>query len=120
MKNNNFGTEDMDSLVNGLITPEKPEDAQQEQETESAPEAASSPEKSRRGRKPRGPEYEVVSMVVDKNLMNVIRAIAHNEGLAYKEVVGAFLKHGKEEYEAKHGVVRPFKPKKKGDLNGLL
>lgn len=120
MKNNNFGTEDMDSLVNGLITPEKPENAQQEQETESAPEAASSPEKSRRGRKPRGPEYEVVSMVVDKNLMNVIRAIAHNEGLAIKEVVGAFLQLGKENYEAKHGAVRPYKPKKKGDVSDLF
>ena len=120
MKNNNFGKEDMDSLVNGLITPENNEEEHLEQEEHSAPESASQTEKSRRGRKPRGPEYEVVSIVVDKNLMNIIRAIAHNEGLAIKEVVGAFLQLGKENYEAKHGAVRPYKPKKKGDVSDLF
>lgn len=111
-----FDKNAMESLVSGLTAPIT-EPCQDASAVTPSKESVSG---SRRGRKPRGKDVEVISTVVDVDLINKARAIAGIEGLALKDIINKGLKMAIKIYEDKHGVVRPRRPKKKGDVNDVF
>ena len=90
----------MDSLLQGL--------------TQECPNEAPSP--TRRKEKPR---YEVISTMVDPDVMSKVRTIADIEGVAIKEIIGVGLDMFIRKYEELHGKVRVKKPRK-GDISQIF
>lgn len=114
----NLNQNAMESLVSGLTAPVT--EASPEVPAASAPQPKEVFQGSRRGRKPRGKDEEVISTVVYTELINKARAIAGLEGLAIKDIINKGLEMVIKVYEDKHGTVRPRRPKKKGDVNDVF
>ena len=110
----------MDNLFRGFTTSENIENMQEES---SAVEVASSsvdstPRKKRNSSKQ--PTGIRISTIVEVNLMDKVKTIAATEGINIKDIINKGLKMAIKIYEDKHGVVRPRRPKKKGDVNDVF
>lgn len=101
----------MDSLLQGLTGKTEEKEAVPTQE---CPSEAPSP--TRRKEKPR---YEVISTMVDPDVMSKVRTIADIEGVAIKEIIGVGLNMFIRKYEELHGKVRVKKPRK-GDISQIF
>lgn len=73
-----------------------------------------------RGRKPNKKETEIISTVVEKELIGKARSIAGIEGLNIKDIINKGLSMFISRYEEKKGPVRIHRPRKKGDIDHLL
>lgn len=101
----------MDSLLQGLTGKTEEQEAVPTQE---CPSEAPSP--TRRKEKPR---YEVISTMVDPDVMSKVRTIADIEGVVIKEIIGVGLDMFIRKYEELHGKVRVKKPRK-GDISQIF
>lgn len=73
-----------------------------------------------RGSKTNRKETEIISTVVEKELIGKARSIAGIEGLNIKDIINKGLSMFISRYEEKKGYVRIHRPRKKGDIDHLL
>ena len=102
----NYKQSAMDNLIGSLSSPTP------ESSFPSAP--VSSSEEAQRPVKPKKVEQEQISLMMDKPLMQKIRALAYQEGCSVKEVFTVCSTKFINEYEEQYGKLPVAKPKSGG------
>lgn len=100
----------MDTLFQGLTG------KKEGKESTPSPESNNEPSPAKRREKQR---YEVISTMVDPDVMSKVRTIADNEGIAIKDIIGMGIDMMIAKYEEIHGKVRVKKPRK-GDVSQIF
>ncbi len=105
----NFNKTAMDNLIGGLTAPTS------EAPTPTPPRVHPTPkeEPSKRVR-PKKPEVEQVTMLLDKQLMMKVRALAYQESSTVKDIFRVSVSNFIDNYEARYGKLPVAKPRSGG------